>query len=369
MAVHLPLQPDAALGMALALIASSTAPLVLLDARLHVVAASRSFCQAFGIDPTTAPGSSIFALGGGEWDVPQLRSLLMAALEAQEDTGATEMDLERPDKETRHLLIGAHKLEYGDLDGVRVVLSALDVTEARWSERHKDDLLREKAVLLQELQHRVANSLQIIASVLLQSASRSASDELRSHLYDAHSRVMSVAALQRQLAATRVGEVGVRAYFTDLCQSISTAMIADPEQLSLEVSADESVAEASTSVSLGLLVTELVINALKHAFPGLRPGKITVGYNSKGPDWTVSVRDDGIGMPADPESAKPGLGTTIIEALARQLSAQVQVAEANPGTMVSIIHSGAAKLAITRGECGETPTATRTTAGQMTCPT
>jgi two-component sensor histidine kinase len=340
-AAHLPLEPDAALGMALALIASSTAPLVLLDAELIVIAASRSFCQTFGIDPTTAPRRSIFDLGTGEWDVPQLRSLLLAALDGQADTGACEMDLERPDNETRHLLIGAHKLEYGDLDGVRIVLSVSDVTEARRSERHKDELLREKAILLQELQHRVANSLQIIASVLLQSASRSASDELRSHLYDAHSRVMSVAAVQRQLAATRVGEVGVRAYFVDLCQSISASMIADPEQLSLDVNVDESVAQANISVSLGLIVTELVINALKHAFPGLRPGKITVGYNSQGPDWTLFVRDNGVGIPADPESAKPGLGTSIIEALARQLSAKVEIAGSNPGTTVSIIHSGA----------------------------
>ena len=349
MAAPLPLQPDAALGMALALVASSTAPLVLLDAELTVIAASRSFCEAFGIDPTTAPGKPIFGLGTGEWDVRRLRSLLVAALDDRADTGTCEVDLKRPDKETRHLLIGAHKLEYGDLDGVRIVLSVADVTEARRSERDKDELLREKAVLLQELQHRIANSLQIIASVLLQSARRSASDELRRHLYDAHSRVMSVAAIQRQLAATRVGEVGVRAYFTDLCQSISTAMIADPDQLSLEVRADESVAEASTSVSLGLLVTELVINALKHAFPGLRPGKITVGFNSQGPDWTLFVRDNGVGMPADPESAKPGLGSSIIEALARQLSAHVQVDGANPGTMVSIIHSGAATPEIAHG--------------------
>jgi len=342
MPASLPLDPDAALGLALALIASSTAPLVLLGDDLTVVAVSRSFCQAFGIDLASAPGRSIFELGAGEWDVRQLRALLKATVDGHADIDAYEMDLRRAGRETRRLVIGAQKLDYADAEGVRVVLSVADVTDARLSEQHKDELLREKTILLQELQHRIANSLQIIASVLLQSASRVPSDEVRSHLYDAHNRVMSVAAVQQQLAATRLGEVGVRAYFIDLCRSISASMISDPQQMSLDVEVDESVAGSNISVSLGLIVTELVINALKHAFPGRRPGKIVVGYRSDGAEWKLSVSDNGVGMPADPESAKAGLGTGIIQALATQLNAKVQVAGANPGTTVSIIHSAAA---------------------------
>jgi two-component sensor histidine kinase len=218
-------------------------------------------------------------------------------------------------------------------------VSIADVTDARVAEKLKDDLLREKAILLQELQHRVANSLQIIASVLLQSARRAPSDDTRNHLYDAHSRVMSVAAVQSQLAASRLGEVGLRAYFAELCQSLSASMIRDHDQLSLEVSADESVASADVSVSLGLIVTELVINALKHAFPGRRSGKIIVGYRATGPAWTLSVGDNGVGMPKDLASARPGLGTSIVAALAQQLAARVQVADASPGTSVSIVHA------------------------------
>ena len=92
-------------------------------------------------------------------------------------------------------------------------------------------------------------------------------------------------------------------------------------------------------MSLGLIVTELVINCLKHAFPGGRLGKIQVGYQSRGPNWTLSVGDDGVGMPADRASSTPGLGTSIVEALAKQLSARVQVVHAHPGTIVSVIHT------------------------------
>ena len=81
-------------------------------------------------------------------------------------------------------------------------MAIVDITEARIAEKLKDDLLREKAIQLQEVQHRVANSLQIIASVLMQSARRVQSEETRSHLYNAQQRVLSMATLQKQLAAS-----------------------------------------------------------------------------------------------------------------------------------------------------------------------
>jgi len=141
--------------------------------------------------------------------------------------------------------------------------------------------------------------------------------------------------MQRQLAASQVGDVELRPYFKALCDSIGASMIRDHSQLSLEVNVDDSNAPAEVSVSLGLLVTELVINALKHAFPADRKGEINVNYQSHKGNWTLSVIDNGVGMPAD-ASAKPGLGSSIVQALATQLQASVEIANANPGTAVSI---------------------------------
>lgn len=334
-----PIHPDAANSLTLAVITSSNAPLLLLDGELMILAASTSFCAAFEIDRASLPGQQLSALGAGEWDVPQLASLLKATLAGHAEIDAYEMDLKREGQPPRCLVMNARKLDYADADNVRLLLTVVDVTDARLAEKLKDDLLREKAILLKELQHRVANSLQIIASVLMQSARRVKSDETRAHLHDAHHRVMSVAAMQQQLAASSLGDVELRPYFTDLCRSIGASMISDHKRLSLEVSGDESLAQADVSVSLGLIVTELVINALKHAFPGHRKGKIIVDYQSIGSGWALSVGDNGVGMPADHESAKAGLGTTIITALATQLDASVKIGNANPGTTVSIVHA------------------------------
>ena len=116
-------------------------------------------------------------------------------------------------------------------------------------------------------------------------------------------------------------------------------MIRDHNQLSLEVNVDGSIIAADVSVSFGLIVTELVINALKHAFPDDRNGKIVVGYQSEGADWMLSVGDNGVGIPQGAGSAKSGLGTSIVTSLAKQLQAYVEVADAKPGTIISVTHT------------------------------
>jgi two-component sensor histidine kinase len=339
MAAHPPLHPDGPLSLALAVVGSSTAPLLLLDQALKVVAASTSFCRTFDIDPDRIVDRALGEVGTGEWNKPQLRVLLEATVGGNADIDAYEMDLKGPLQGVRKLVINARRLDYSVDQPVRLLMTVEDVTVARADDQLRDDLLREKGILLQELQHRVANSLQIIASVILQSARRTQSDEARLHLRDAHSRVMSVAALQQQLATSRVGEVELAPYFTQLCKSIAASMIHDPARLTLRVEADDSATAADVSVSLGLIVTELVINALKHAFPGGRSGTIVVGYASHGANWTLTIADDGVGMPKDAASATPGLGTSIVEALAKQLHARIQVEGHNPGTRVSVIHS------------------------------
>jgi two-component sensor histidine kinase len=337
------LNPDAALS--LALVASSNGPLLLLDGTLEVIAASASFCKAFDIASKDASGVSLSLLGQGEWGGRQLNSLLQATASGSAEVDAYEMDLIRAGHGTRHLVLNARKLDYADGHNIRIVLAIADVTDARASEKLREDLLREKAILLREVQHRVANSLQIIASVLMQSARKVQSEEARGHLQNAHSRVMSIAAVQQQLAMSTLGDVQLRPYFTQLCQSLGASMIHDHTRLSIDVKVDDSIVDANVSVSLGLMVTELVINALKHAFVDDGRGRIAVEYLAEGADWTLSVTDNGVGMPKDPELGKPGLGTGIVEALAKQLQADVQVSDAQPGTKVSIVYMDIVALA------------------------
>jgi two-component system, sensor histidine kinase PdtaS len=133
----------------------------------------------------------------------------------------------------RRLVIKAQRLAYADADLPRLLVTVSDVTDARKAERLKDELLRERAVLLEEIQHRVANCLQTIASMLLQSARSVPSEETKTHLRDAHNRVMSIASVQRQPASSGKLDVELRPYFTRLCQSVGASMIQDHKKQSI----------------------------------------------------------------------------------------------------------------------------------------
>ena len=341
MAVRPANEDDAALSLTTAVVRGSPAPLLLLDGELTILVASASFCEAFDVNPETVAGREIYALGGGEWNVRQLRTLLEITVSGGAKIDAYEMDLRRPDRDDRLLVVQAQKLVYLDLAQQRILVAVSDVTDAREDRRVKDEALARNIILLQEVRHRVANSLQIIASVLLQTARRTQSDETRGHLQDAHHRVMSVAALERQLSgsADGDGDIDIHAYFTKLCDSIAASMIADRDRIVLKVGSGAGMVAPRVSVSLGLIVTELVINALKYAFPEGRGGTISVDYEARGPNWRLCVRDDGVGMHIDPAAEATGLGTSIVQALARQLHASVDVAAAHPGTTVSIEHT------------------------------
>jgi two-component sensor histidine kinase len=323
----------------LAVIASSHEPLLFLAGDLRIIAASASFCRTFQIDPASMPGRRLSDVGAGEWAMPRLTSLLRATASGSAEIAAYEIDLVRKGVEPRYLVVNARKLDDGDNTRVRLLLALSDVTFARAEARHKDDLIREQAILLQEVQHRVANSLQIIASVLMQSARKVQSEEARGHLQDAHHRVLSIAAVQRHLAVSSINDVALGPYFVQLCESLAASMISDPEALSIEVTADNSVVDANKSVSLGLIITELVINALKHAFPGNARGKIIVDYHSDGTAWSLSVKDNGVGRRTGTRKAEAGLGTGIIEALTKNLGATMQVFASNPGLAITISHS------------------------------
>jgi two-component sensor histidine kinase len=129
------------------------------------------------------------------------------------------------------------------------------------------DLLQQKETLLQEMQHRVANSLQIIASILLLKARTVQSEEARLHLQDALQRIVSIAAVQQQLEASRNGEpIELGPYLSRLCGTLAASMIGDSRPISLRVHVEGGTASSNEAVSIGLIVTELAINALKHAF-------------------------------------------------------------------------------------------------------
>ena len=317
-------------------------PVVVLDTELRVIAASRSFYSSFKVSPEETQGKLLFALGDGQWDIPKLRALLENIIPEHGVMDDYVVEHEFPDIGQRTMLLNARQVLYKEGASTTILLGIEDITSQRTLEREKDELLKQKDVLLVELQHRVANSLQIIASIILLKARTVDSEDTRRHLHDAHKRVMSVAAVQQHLHAPGLsGTIALAPYLTKLSEAISHSMIADDRPVSIKMVGKGGSGTSRQAESLGLIVTELVMNALKHAFPDDKvKGHIVVRYETSGTDWKLSVSDDGIGRP-DGVFAQPktGLGTGIVKALAKQLDAHVVTLGEPRGTTVAVTHA------------------------------
>lgn len=317
-------------------------PVLVLDKELRVIAASRSFYSAFKVNPEDTQGRHLYALGDGQWDIPKLRVLLEKIIPEKGVMEGYEVEHEFPSLGHRTMCLNARQVFYEEGAGTTILLGMEDITERSTLEREKDELLRQKDVLLEELQHRVSNSLQIIASIILLKAKTVDSEETRRHLQDAHQRVMSVATVQQHLHASAVsGNIEVGPYLSKLCEAISHSMIGDNRPVTIKVAGEGGRATSRQAESLGLIAAELVMNALKHAFPdGKIEGQVIIAYDMAGTDWKLSVADNGIGKP-DGVFAQPktGLGTGIVKALAQQLDAKVETLAGPEGTTVSVTHA------------------------------
>ena len=324
-------------------------PLLVLDNTLKILVASSSFHKSFQISPKDTPNKSLFALDNGGWDIPALHELLERSLVDQTVVEGFSVEQEFPRIGKRIFLLHARKVLDTNDGHALILLGFEDITERRAIEREKallqirtDDLLKQKVVLLAEMQHRIVNSLQIIASILMLKARAVTSEETRQHLQDAHRRVMSVAAVQQHLHAyERVDSVEIAPYLTKLCDSLAESMIGESRPATLTVTADKGWALSADAVSLGLIVTELVINALKYAFPKeMKAATVTVIYEVNGEAWKLSVTDNGVGRPENSGArTKGGLGTSLVQALAHQLDAQVEIVNSPTGMSVSVTHA------------------------------
>lgn len=331
-----------ACSLAHAIVDTVRDPMVVLDGDLRVIVASRSFYRAFKANPETTEGKLLYDLGAGEWNIPKLRLLLENIIPEHGTMDDFEVEHEFPSIGIRMMCLNARQVFYEGGAGTTILLGIEDITERHQMQRTNDDLMRQKDVLHEELQHRVANSLQIIASIIMMKARGVVSEEARMHLQDTHKRVMSVATVQQQLHGSgAAGLIEMGPYLSKLCEALSNSMISGDGKISLKVLGVTGSVNCREAESLGLIITELVINSLKHAFNAkTTDGQITVSYDVSGTDWKLSVADNGVGRP-DGVFAQPktGLGTGIVNALAEQLNAKVETLSGPQGTTVSVIRA------------------------------
>jgi chemotaxis protein methyltransferase CheR len=312
-------------------------PLIVLDERLRIVVASRSFYKKFNLTHKDTHEKLFYDLGNGQWDIPAFRILLEKVIPEHANVNGYEVEHHFPDLGLRTMIVNAREIRYEN-DRKKMLLSIFDITDQRELELEKEKLLMQKDLLLKEMRHRVANSLQLIASILLLKA-EIVDSKTREHLEDAHERIMLIASVQQQLDPVGLNEeIEVANYLTTLCKSIVRSMIGGRKPITVAVQASAGAVSSDTAVSFGLIVTELVINTFKHAFPDGQKGRVVVTYDKSDKGWVLSVSDDGIGSQNN-IAQHTGLGTSIVGALANQLHAIIRTESSPHGMKVSLIYT------------------------------
>jgi two-component sensor histidine kinase len=194
--------------------------------------------------------------------------------------------------------------------------------------------LAERELLFRELQHRVNNDFTIVNSLLDMQRRRSTDPETRRALEQAMGRIRSVARVHHHIyTLPEIGAIDLRQYISDLCTALANASL-PPAGLQLRCHCDEAFMPRSRAVAVGLVTNELIINAVKHAFPDGREGSIDVRFQRTEAGWMLSVSDDGIGLPAEP--SRTGLGTSLVEEFARQAGGTLST-EGDKGTIIRLI--------------------------------
>ena len=220
----------------------------------------------------------------------------------------------------------------------RAIVEARDRFEA---------LAAERQVLMREVNHRVGNSLQLVAAFLHLQAAGSASPETKDALNEANRRVLAVAQVHRRLyTSDDVKVVALDSYLAALVGDLRESSDAASAETRLSLDAVPVMIDADSAVTIGVIVTELVINALKYAYPG-SDGPVRVGLATAGSGrYRLTVEDDGVGKDdaGDPPGrcAPSGIGRTIIRAMASKLATTVEYDAAAAGTRAVMDFSAAA---------------------------
>jgi two-component sensor histidine kinase len=197
-------------------------------------------------------------------------------------------------------------------------------------------LVEENKVLAREGDHRVMNSLQLVQSVLSLQMRSADSADTRSHLESARNRVLAIASVHKELhLGGSLEDIETGAFLRRICDSLKLNAPARID--AIHVTTDVLMMRSDLASTMGLIVAELVTNSFKYAYPEHASGAVDVAFRRTAQGWTLSVSDEGVGLPPDFDPARSrGVGMRVVSALVRRLDATLSFTSAPPATRFTV---------------------------------
>ena len=217
------------------------------------------------------------------------------------------------------------------------LISLIDITDRKIAEELLNKSLKEKELLLREIHHRVKNSLQIISSLLSLQSSEIDDEEIIERYKESENRIHTIALIHESLYnSTDISNINFETYVHILVMDIIHSYNVDTNRIKTILEIGEYELGIETAIPLGLIMNELVSNSLKHAFKENITGELKIILEKDNDIYTLTVKDDGIGLPADFDFENTSsLGMLLVNSLVNQLEGEIMV-DNNGGTIIRI---------------------------------
>ncbi len=215
---------------------------------------------------------------------------------------------------------------------IRMIGAMLDITERKQAEERIRDLLQEKELILKEVHHRIKNNMHIIRSLISLQANSTKDRTVTEALNDAVNRMQSMAVLYDKLYRSEdFQDMSIKDYLAPLVREI-VSLFPKGETVKVETSIDDFILDVKTLSSLGIIVNEIITNAMKYAFIGRADGIISIAASKSNNRVKMTISDNGPGIPAGVIAMNSeGLGLQLVEMLVKQLRGSL-IIEREQGT-------------------------------------
>ena len=307
-------------------------PLLVLDSSLTIIQASRAFYRTFKEPADRTIGRNLADLGNGQWADAQLLALLKDVIPRRAILEDHEIKHDFPRIGTRVFLLNARQIVREGNNMKTVLLAMEDVTEARRLEAERDAALDHSHRLLEELNHRVMNSMSMIGAVISMEARTLNDQECRDAFERMRNRINSIATLYRGLTrSAAIASVMADDYLAAVFRDTVGSTEISPGMIGQRVSIDPIVLSTRIAVPLALVINELATNSMKHAYKDRETGIMGLSLVADGQAMTVTMWDDGPGVDQNAR-VDSGLGQKLVEAFVEQLGGELVRTSDQDGT-------------------------------------
>ncbi|PIN69516.1 hypothetical protein COV93_05110, partial [Candidatus Woesearchaeota archaeon CG11_big_fil_rev_8_21_14_0_20_43_8] len=301
-------------------------PLIVIDKRMVVNTANQAFYDTFNLTADLTLGKVLFQLSNNQWDLKSLRGLLENISLDRPHISNHFIEHDFLDIGHMTLLLSAHMItQIGDQHPL-ILLAIKDITESKRSEEKINRSLIIKETLLKEVHHRVKNNLQIISSLLRLQSKQAKDERLKDVLTESQNRITAIALIHETLySSENIEIVDLENYIIKIGKSLLRSYDISQNKILIDTYVKNVYLDMNICVTCGLILSELITNSIKYAFPENKSGVIKISLTKDKNTIQLIYQDNGVGLSEEHQEGYSSLGMKLVKTLVEQIDGTLEI--------------------------------------------